>query len=395
MRILLPCDNYLYRYNGEIYAKSQEEYDLFKRYIRVFDFLRLVGRCSDVNELKPTYVPITDSRIEIVTLPMFRGPFQFLKVFKDIKNRIKNIYDGVDAGVLRLPSIMGSYMGYEMIRRHLPYITENLYDSQDGYRSSERLSEIILWRLMDCLQRHLCYKADGVSCVTQYYMQRRYYTKKKDGFYSHYSTLALYPSFYTAPRKFPSQKKTFGIIHIANPVVTKGRKGHEQMIMMLERVVKKDINANVFFIGGGTEEEINKLKVFANECGVGDRVTFTGFLSKDEIRKFLLESDLYVMPTKAEGLPRVVIEAMSVGLPCISSKISGLPELLDSHYLTEYHDVDKMANLVIELLTRPELYESVSRENYEKSKAYEASILEARRDLFYAKLKSKVSAGRQ
>ncbi len=390
MRILLPCDNYLFRYKGDIYAKSQEEYDLFKRYIRVFDFMRLVGRCSDVDKLKPTYVPIRDSRIEIVTLPMFRGPFQFLKVFIEIKKRIKNVYDGVDAGVLRLPSIMGSYMGYGMLRRHIPYIAENLYDSQDGYRSSDRLSEKLLWRLMDYLQRHLCYKAYGVSCVTQYYMQRRYYTKKEDGFSSHYSTLALYPSFYTAPRKFPSHKNSFSIIHIANPVVTKGRKGHEQMILMLESVVEKNINANVIFIGGGTEKEINKLKQFANECGVGDRVTFTGYLSKDEIRKLLLESDLYVMPTKAEGLPRVVIEAMSVGLPCISSKVSGLPELLDNHYLTDYNDVDTMANLVKELLSQPRIYENVSRDNFEKSKAYEASILETRRDRFYANLKSKI-----
>ena len=322
-----------------------------------------------------------------MTIPMFRGPFQFLKCFFKIKKNIKDIYKDVDAGILRLPSIIGSFVGYSMVKRHIPYATENLYDSQDGYRSAVKLSEKILWRLMDFLQRNLCYKADGVSCVTQHYMQRRYFSKKKDSFSSHYSTLALYPSFYTHERKFPSQKKTFSIVHIANPVVTNGRKGHEQMIMMLEKIQARNLNVRVFFIGGGDEHEIQKLMTMANERGVAENLFFLGYLSKSDIRHYLVNADLYVMPTKAEGLPRVVIEAMSVGLPCISSKVSGLPELLDDHFLTEYYDVDMLSKLVAELLTTPELYEKTSRENFERSKEYENSILEKRRDVFYNSLK--------
>lgn len=387
MKLLLPCDNYLFLYKKQLYAKSQEEYDLFKRYIRIFDSLRLVARCAMVDELKPTYVPITDNRIEVVTIPMFRGPIQFLKCFVKIKKSIKGIYNDVDAGMLRLPSIMGSYIGYSMIRKHIPYAAENVYDSQDGYRSSDKLTERILWRLMDYLQRHLCYKADGVSCVTQFYMQRRYFSKKKDSFSSHYSTLALFPSFYTHERKFPSQKTSYSIVHVANPVVTKGRKGHEQMIQMLQEVTLNNLDVRVVFIGGGSEEELEKLMKLAMECGVSDKVTFTGYISKTEIRNYLLKADLFVMPTKAEGLPRVVIEAMSVGLPCISTRVSGLPELLQDHFLTEYHDVDSLSKLVIEMLTTPELYEKASQENFEKSKMYENCILEQRRDVFYKELK--------
>ena len=390
MKLLLPCDNYLYRYKGELYAKSQEEYDLFKRYIRIFDTLRMVARCATVNELKPTYVPITEKRIEIITVPMFSGPVQFLKCFPEIRECIKNIFQDVDAGMLRLPSIVGSYIGFNMIRKQIPYATENLYDSQDGYRSSEKFSEKVLWRLMDFFQRHLCYKADGVSCVTEFYMQRRYFSKKGDCFSSHYSTLALYPSFYTHERKFPSQKTSFSIVHIANPVVTKGRKGHEEMIKMLKKVTDSELDVKINFIGSGTDSEIAKLIKLAKESGVEDKIKFLGYLSKTEIHRCLLDSDLYVMPTKAEGLPRVVIEAMSVGLPCISSRISGLPELLDNHFLTEYHDVDTLSKLVIELLTTPELYEKTSRENFEKSKKYENTALELRRDAFYSSLKDVV-----
>ena len=284
MKLLLPCDNYLFRHNGNLYAKSQEEYDLFKRYIRVFDTLRLVARCSTIEEIKPTYVQITDDRIEVVTIPMFHGPFQFLKYFGGINKELKGIFTNVDAGILRLPSIIGSLIGYQMIKKHIPYATENLYDSQDGYRSSTKLLEKVMWRLMDYFQRHLCYKADGVSCVTQSYMQRRYFTKKKNGFSSHYSTLALFPSYYTHERKFPTHKKSFSIVHIANPVVTNGRKGHEEMIKMLKKVIDNKLDVKIFFIGGGTDIEIAKLMKLAKECEVEDKVKFLGYLSKNEIR---------------------------------------------------------------------------------------------------------------
>lgn len=386
MRVLLPCDNYLYRYKGCYYAKSQEELDLFKRYLRVFEDLRLVGRCSDVISLKPTYVLIDDKKIEIIPIPMFRGPFQYVREFINIKRAIKNIYEGVDAGVLRLPSIIGSQIGFCFIRRKIPYITENLYDSQDGYKSSENICEVILWRIMDYLQRHLCYKADGVSCVTQHYMQRRYYSKKENSFSTYYSTLSLPQSFYTSPRSFPLNKQKFNIIHVANPIVCHGRKGHMQMIKMLQIVRLMNFDIQINFIGEGPEKEIEKLKSYAKKNGVYEYINFLGYLSKDAIHEQLLKSDLYVMPTKAEGLPRVVIEAMSVGLPCISSKVSGIPELLDPHFLTSYNDVNRLAELVVELLSYPDLYKKNSAENFEKSKAYESSILEARRDEFYRKL---------
>lgn len=388
MKIILPCDNYIYRIKGVYHSKSQEELDLFKRYLRVFDKIRLIARCSEESEQKSTYVPIEDGRIEIIPLPMFRGPFQYLRNISNIKKAIKHVYEGVDAGVLRLPSIMGSQIGYGLIKRKIPYVTENLFDSQDGYMSSDRLLEKLLWMFMDYLQRHLCYRAEGVSCVTQDYMQRRYFSKKPNSFYSYYSTLALNSSFYTSARKFPYQKSTYCITHIASPVVTSGRKGHKQMILVLKAVREKGLNVILKFVGDGPKSEEIKLQKLADANGVGNSVFFLGYLSKAQIKSLLVDSDIFAMPTKAEGLPRVVIEAMSVGLPCISSRVSGLPELLQGHFLTDYHDVDAISKLVVELLTTPELYEITSRENYEKSKEYEASLLESRRDEFYLSLRN-------
>ena len=60
----------------------------------------------------------------------------------------------------------------------------------------------------------------------------------------------------------------------------------------------------------------------AKDLGIDDFVEFTGLLaSASEVRQKLKDSDMYVFPTLAEGLPRGIIEAMAVGLPCISSPV--------------------------------------------------------------------------
>ena len=101
---------------------------------------------------------------------------------------------------------------------------------------------------------------------------------------------------------------------------------------------------------------------------------------------FLDNSDLFVLPTKAEGLPRVIIEAMAKGLPVVTTPASGNPELIENKYLVEYSDVEGLAHKIEELVTFKEAYEKASRVNFEKSLEYAPDILQTRRDKFYVEL---------
>ena len=107
-----------------------------------------------------------------------------------------------------------------------------------------------------------------------------------------------------------------------------------------------------------------------------------------QLDDYLSSADLFVLPTKAEGLPRVIIEAMAKGLPCISTNVSGNPELLGARWLIGYDDVLALTERIKELCSNAELYEATSTENFNNSCGYEASILEKRRDAFYTKLKT-------
>lgn len=385
-KLLMSCDEYVYMHDGRYYAGNQERFDFFERYLRVFDSLKLVLRCEEEKELKKGRVPLNqDPRIEFIPVPMFHGPKDYAKKYFAVGKVLNNVIDDCDAAILRLPSTVAMRIGKQVLRKGVPYACEVVFDPEDFWKCLTGINRIA-WKRVDKQMRYLCAKADGVSCVTEHYLQRHYYPTKPDAFTSNYSSLSLPAEFYLSNREFPKHKP-FVIAHTANQIEFDGRKGHVEIVKSISLLKQKGIDVVVRFAGKDYFGGVDRLNALAKELNVLDNVQFLGFLSREELDNALNESDIYVMPTRAEGLPRVIIEAMAKGLPCITTPVSGNPELIDEHFLVPYEDINTLADRIEELCIDTDLYEKTSLINFERSKKYEASILQKKRDEFYKKLK--------
>lgn len=388
-KLLLACDDFLYRNNGRFYAASQEKYDFYQRYLRVFEKLRLACRCQEELELKNSRVPLdTGSRIEITPVPMFHGPKEYAKLYFSVGKALNCVTEGCDAAILRIPSTVAIRVGKYVLKSKIPYACEVVYDAEDGWRGYTGISRLA-WKRIDKQMRHLCSGANGVSCVTEKYLQQHYFSNKQGAFKEHYSSLALDKSFYGGVKSFPVGHE-FVIAHISNQVGEQSAKGHIQTIDAMRILKDRGVKVIVKFAGNDHFGGIAKFRKYAEDMGVSDRVEFLGFLNRDGINSLLSEADLYVMPTKAEGLPRVIIEAIAKGLPCVTTPVSGNPELVDEHFLVDYYDTVTLADRIEELTKDASLYEAISKANFGRSWKYEASVLEKRRDDFYSKLKQLV-----
>ena len=83
-------------------------------------------------------------------------------------------------------------------------------------------------------------------------------------------------------------------------------------------------------VGSGNQEK--SLKLLAQNLGIADRVLFVGSIKWGEsLFSRMRAADILVLPSYTEGLPLVVIEAMSQGLPVIASDVGGIPELIKNH----------------------------------------------------------------
>ena len=90
----------------------------------------------------------------------------------------------------------------------------------------------------------------------------------------------------------------------------------------------KKANQNfIFYIVGSGPEEL-KLKKLVNDLDLENFVTFTGQLQKDDLNYYLQKSDIYIQASSYEGLPHVILEAMSHNLSIISTPIGGTNEVI-------------------------------------------------------------------
>jgi teichuronic acid biosynthesis glycosyltransferase TuaC len=79
-------------------------------------------------------------------------------------------------------------------------------------------------------------------------------------------------------------------------------------------------------IGAGPEDA--RLKQQALRLGLGESVVFTGVLPQPEVSKWVAGADLLCLPSRTEGMPNVIVEALASGVPVVASRVGGIPELV-------------------------------------------------------------------
>ena len=96
-----------------------------------------------------------------------------------------------------------------------------------------------------------------------------------------------------------------------------------------------------------------------------------GFLKRDEMMKVRLASDIYILPSYAEGLPIGLLEAMAAGLPVVSTKVGSIPELIEEEkngFLIEPGDYVTLAERIVQLAKDQKLRQTIGERNIEKVK---------------------------
>lgn len=390
MKLLVTTDAHIFRTSdGKLWCKSIYSYSFWKRYLTVFDEVRVVARLKDVEIANDKWLRVDGPSVEIYGIPFFQGPIQLMRKYLEISKSLREVYIGCDAALFRMPSPTGQLV-YNSKRSNIPCAVEVVYDPTDDLKSkSGGVIRHYITRKIAYDLKKICLKANGVSYVTSETIQKNFpsfarkYGEDSQHFESFYSTITLDKDAFGEPKTYIG-KNTFTIAHSDVSMNTE-RKGEPVLLEAIKIVRDKGFDVKGVFIGDGTLR--SKFEKKAKDLGIDDFVEFTGLLaSASEVRQKLKDSDMYVFPTLAEGLPRGIIEAMAVGLPCISSPVGGIPELLDKEYLAAPKDVNAYVEIIIKLISSPEKMEVISSGNIEKARKFRNDILQERRNVFYSQI---------
>jgi glycosyltransferase involved in cell wall biosynthesis len=104
-------------------------------------------------------------------------------------------------------------------------------------------------------------------------------------------------------------------------------KGHAVLIEAIARLRREGHDMTVTLVGDGPQREA--LEALARDRGVNDLTEFAGSVGQNRIRDFFARADVFCLPSFAEGVPVVLMEAMAMELAVVSSRIMGIPELIE------------------------------------------------------------------
>lgn len=154
------------------------------------------------------------------------------------------------------------------------------------------------------------------------------------------------------------------ILHVARLV---DKKGTEFLIKAFAILAKKNKDIQLVIVGDGPL--LRKLKAISEFLGVENRVIFTGFLSNNKVIELMNQSLFLVVPSitaasgDSEGLPVVILEAASMGLPVIGTDHSGIPDALiddKTGYLVAEKDINALFEKMEFLVRNSQIREKMS-----------------------------------
>ncbi len=107
-----------------------------------------------------------------------------------------------------------------------------------------------------------------------------------------------------------------------------GRLVHQKGLDLALRALADLKDMEWEWIVAGDGPQMDALKTLANELGISERVKFIGWQAREDLIKCYQQSNLFLFPSRHEGMPNAVLEAMASGLPVVASRIAGNEELV-------------------------------------------------------------------
>lgn len=201
------------------------------------------------------------------------------------------------------------------------------------------LSEPLRWRLDDKVAQ-----ADFVACISSYALSqvmlhspRTHWTKL------HVVHCGIDPERYARPRVSPPDRLIF-VGRLA------AQKGVPVLLAAFARARKIRPSLCLTLVGDGPDRRALEAEVQA--MNLGDAVTFLGYLNQEAVAQKLSESTALVLPSFAEGVPVVLMEAMASGLPVVATRVAGVAELVEdgvSGLLVPPADEEALARAILEV----------------------------------------------
>jgi len=342
-------------------------YDAWRAYLTGVDRVVLVVRVG--NRVSDTGHLVEGPGVSVLAVPFYRGPMSFLRQYPKLRKFMtERLTDSSALYGSRTPNLMGPLVHRRSRKLGAIFIAQVIGDPEDVLKSGAagQIGRMMAKSAKRAVAKQVS-RADAVIYVTRRTLQAKY-PSRRGALTLVRSNVELSPaSFADRPRDYFEEPISGPIRLVAAGSQEQLYKGHGTLIEALRILKDRRIAVTATIIGDGRYHA--SLVELASSLGVSDEVDFVGHLSGAHlVREHIADSDIFVMPSLTEGLPRALIEAMASGIVSIGSRVGGIPELIDEEALFDAGQATQIANAVAGLAANPARMTELAARQWEQAR---------------------------
>jgi glycosyltransferase involved in cell wall biosynthesis len=392
--------------DGSVWTKTSYAYAFWTRYLAVFDAVNVVARLESVPAIPSDWKRVDGESVRVTPVPYYLGPWRYLQRWTSVHRAVRGAFRPGAAVIVRAPGQLGNILCPGLSRMAYPFGLEVGGDPYDAFAPGvfrHPLRPLFRHWFTRAL-RNQCRQAHAVAYVTESVLQQRYpcseysigasdveisddsLSAEPRVFTTFYSNVELRDdAFVDAP--VPHGNRSVATLVFVGSLARR-YKGLDVLLDAAQRCLARGVRVHVVAIGDGHYRL--ELEHYARTLGIAEHVGFLGEVSSGEaVRAELDKADIFVLPSRTEGLPRSMIEAMARGLPCIGTAVGGVVELLPPEDLVRPEDAALLSGKIETLLRDPGRLHQMSIRNLAKAREYRDDILTSRRTAFYKHLRDR------
>lgn len=380
MRIFFIHDHPFYQENNMVYSGGGLPSSTWNNYLLYFSDITIFGRLSS-NLKDKSVLSSGNQKVKFVLTSHYSS---FPSIFFNLKKLISQIKLEIsksDVVLVRLPSLLGFIAAFIALRVKKKIIVEQVGNTNEALASHGSLSGKLIGGAFELVNKYIVKKANYVSYVTDNKLQKDYPTKGISVGLSDVLIEKIIKKEEIDDSRFYEREFKIGLVG-GFDAKYKGQNILLQALALFDKKVKENISLS--FVGKGNYGWLSDI---AKNLCLLENIKFIGPKeSGKEIFDFLLDMSLYVQPSYTEGMPRALLEAMSVGCPVLGSKVGGIPDVVSSTFIHNSGDYKTLSDQILKLYNNRELLLKESIRSIEMVQPFLKSNLDKKRDSFYREI---------
>jgi glycosyltransferase involved in cell wall biosynthesis len=372
--VLFAHDGYMSLTNKGIYSDTYTN-KIVERYLNIATnvvFLVRTRPCFG-NDEKLNQIVVENFRVAgIENFKSLQGLLRYQAMIDKVKCEVQK----ADYIVARVPSDLGFLAAKYAGKYHKKYMVEVVGCPWDSLRNHSLLGKIIA-PYYYFKQKKTVQNAPYALYVTKEFLQNRYPCR---GISIGCSDVEIGNADETVLTKRIEKIKstnvrslvfgTLGTLHMKY-------KGYDTVIKALSKLNSEGYSHQYLIAGSGDPAWLSSV---IHQYHADHFVTIVPPMEHEKVFEWLDNIDIYIQPSKTEGMPRALIEAMSRACPCIGSDAGGMPELLQTNSMFKKHDYKKLYDILkmnqAQLIRLSEVY-------FNTVKTYRRELLYEKKRVFY------------